>query len=99
METQLSAVKHFGHIKVFGHEFVVVNKEGKDIFECSYEAERAGRQYAIDPGEPADLCRKDFVKYYRKLGRDKFIEVIKDNGEATPDELMKIYKDLTKKTK
>lgn len=70
--TQLSIVRHFGQVKFNGHDYVIVNKDGKDIFECSAIAEREGRQKAIEPGEPADLCRTDFVPIYRKLGREKF---------------------------
>lgn len=74
--SQLSIARHFGRIGFNGHEYVIVDKRGHDIFECSREAEKAGRDKAIEPGEPADLCRTDFVPIYRKLGRDKFIEFI-----------------------
>lgn len=94
--SQFSVARHTGRIRLNGHEYVIVNKDGKDIFECSYEAEKAGRDKAIEPGEPADLCRRDFVKYYRKLGREAFIQVLKDNSTATDEELMKIYKEKIK---
>lgn len=94
MNSQLSVARYYGRVKVGGHEYIIVNKEGKDIFKCSVEADREGRKYAIEPGEPADLCRKDFVKYYRKLGRDRFIEVMKEHPQATEDELKEIFKKL-----
>ena len=94
--TQLSSARYYGRIKVFGHTYVIVNKEGKDIFECSIEADRAGRQKAIEPGEPADLCRTDFVQYYRKLGGDKFLEILKEHNHSSDNELLKIYKEMTK---
>jgi len=94
--TQLSVAARFGHVRIWGHEYVIVNKEGKDIFQCSFETEKAGRKHAIEPGEPADLCRRDFVKYYRKLGRDAFLQVLKDNPRATDKELAKIYKEKIK---
>ena len=75
--SQLSIARYYGRIQLNGQEFVIVDKRGHDIFECSLEAEKAGRTKAIEPGEPADLCRTDFVPIYRKLGRDKFIEFIK----------------------
>lgn len=80
--TQLSIARYYGRIVFDGHEFVIVDKRGHDIFECSREAEKAGRAKAIEPGEPADLCRTDFVPIYRKLGRDKFIEFIKANPDV-----------------
>ena len=83
--TQLSVVRHTGRISYNGAEYVIVDKRGHDIFECSIEAEKAGRQKAIEPGEPADLCRTDFVPIYRKLGREQFIQFIKENSDiATP---------------
>lgn len=90
--SQLSLARYYGHVKVGGHEYVIVNKEGKDIFECSIEAEKAGREKAIEPGEPADLCRTDFVPLYRKLGRDKFIEILKANQNASEKEVKEIMK-------
>ena len=77
--SQFSVVRYYGRIRIDGYEYLIVNKEGKDIFQCSVEAEKAGREKAIEPGEPADLVRKDFVLFYRKLGRDKFIEIVKNN--------------------
>lgn len=92
--SQFSVARYYGRVKVNGHEYVIVNKEGKDIFKCSIEAEKAGREKAIESGEPADLCRRDFVPQYRRLGRDRFLQVLKDNQQASDEELMKIYKAL-----
>lgn len=80
--SQFSIAAHFGRIQLNGHEFVIVDKRGHDIFECSLEAEKAGRTKAIEPGEPADLCRTDFVPIYRKLGRDKFLEFLNANPDV-----------------
>ena len=87
-----SLARHFGRIKVGGHVYVIVNKEGKDIFQLSFEAEKAGREMAIEPGEPADLCREDFVRYYRKLGRDRFLKVLEDNHHSTDSELKRLMR-------
>lgn len=79
--SQLSIARYYGRIVLDGHEYVIVDKRGKDIFECSLEAEKQGRDKAIEPGEPADLCRADFVPLYKKLGRDAFLKFIKDHPE------------------
>lgn len=92
--SQLSIARYYGKITINNHEYIIVNKEGKDIFQCSLEAEKAGREKAIEAGEPADLCRTDFVKYYRALGRDAFIQVLWDNKDVTEKELLTIYKKL-----
>ena len=76
--SQFSIARYYGGIKVGGVDYVIVNKEGKDIYECSIEAEKAGREKAIEPGEPADLIDRRYIPMYKKLGRDKFIEWVKE---------------------
>lgn len=84
--SQLSIARYYGRAKLNGHEYVIVNKEGKDIFECSADAEKAGRDKAIEPGDPADLCLKELIPVYRWLGRDEFLKRIK--AGAKPSELL-----------
>lgn len=91
--SQLSLARYYGRIKFGGHEYIIVDKRGWDIFACSIEAERLGREKAIEPGEPADLCRVDFVPLYKKMGRDAFLQFIKDHPEvSTPKQAMAILK-------
>lgn len=90
--SHFSIARYYGRIKICGHEYIIVNKEGKDIFKCSAEAEKTGRQKAIEPGEPCDLCRKDFVPLYRKLGRERFLDILEENQGTSDKELMKIMK-------
>lgn len=79
--SHFSIARYYGRVKAFGLEYIIVNKEGKDIFECSAEAHKAGREKAIEPGEPCDLVDRRYVPIYRKLGRDKFIEWVKEGLE------------------
>lgn len=79
--TQLSIVRYYGTICFDGQHYTIVDKRGHDIFECSAEAEKAGRKKAIEPGEPADLCRTDFIRVYRKLGRERFLKFLKENPD------------------
>jgi hypothetical protein len=76
--SQFSIARYYGGIKVGGVDYVIVNKEGKDIYECSIEAKKARREKAIEPGEPADLIDRRYISMYKKLGRDKFIEWVKE---------------------
>ena len=89
INSQFSIAKYYGEIDVtIGGEkirYVIVNKEGKDIFECSLEAEKAGRDKAIEPGEPADLVDKRYVPAYRKMGREAFIKMLEEQEELTPE--------------
>jgi hypothetical protein len=92
--TQLSIARHFGQCKIGGHNYIIVNEQGKDIFQLSAEAEKAGREHAIEPGEPADLVRMDFVPFYRKLGRERFLNVLRDNRTADDKELKVIFNEI-----
>lgn len=83
--SQLSVVRYTGRIKWSDIAYIICNKEGKDIFECSLEAQKAGREKAIEPGEPCDLIDERYLPVYRKLGRDKFIELIKEHQDLTPE--------------
>ena len=83
--TCLSIVRHTGSIRINGDEFVIVNKEGKDIYQCSIEAEKAGRDKAIEPGEPADLVNRKYTPIYLKMGREAFIKMLKEHGDITPE--------------
>lgn len=79
--TYLSVAKYSGIVKIGEYTWIIVDKRGRDIFECSDEASKTGRRFAIEPGEPADLCRTDFVKIYRKLGRERFLQFVKENPD------------------
>lgn len=93
--SQFSIVRYYGRIKINSCEYIIVNKEGKDIFECSYDAEKAGREKAIEPGEPCDLVLKQLVPVYRWLGRDEFLKRIKEGVKAS--ELLQQFKERNKK--
>ena len=79
--SQLSVARFYGQARVFGYEFVIVNKYGQTLFETS-----------IPPGDPADLVRRDFVPYYKKLGRERFISILKENTTSIAGELKKVYR-------
>ena len=79
--TQFSVVRYTGGMTYMGVHYVIVNKEGKDIYECSIEAEKEGRAKAIEPGEPCDLIDDRYQPIYRKVGREKFIEMVKAGME------------------
>lgn len=98
MDSPLSIARHYGRIQLNGAEYIIVNKDGLDIFECSRIAEKEGRDKAIEPGEPCDLCRKDLVPAYRKLGRDRIIQFIKDGKDADQiKEIARLKKGRSKK--
>ena len=98
--SQFSIAKYYGEIKVkIGSEtihYIIVNKEGKDIFECSLEAEKASREKAIEPGEPVDLVDRRYVPAYRMMGRDAFIDMIQAHKNLTPEIAMELAEDYVK---
>lgn len=72
-----SIARRFGGIKAFNREYIIVDKRGRDVWECSREAHRAGRPMAISADEPADLIDKKYKSVYKKVGRNRFIEMVK----------------------
>ena len=98
--SHFSIARFYGAINVkIGNEnieYIIVNKEGKDIFECSNEAEKAGRDKAIEPGEPADLVDKRYVPAYRMMGREAFIKMIEEQEELTPELANKLAESYVK---
>lgn len=94
--SQFSIARYYGRINVNGQEFFIVNKDGLDVFALSAIAERKGKEKAIEPGEPCDLVREDFIKYYRKIKRDRFIAILKEHPHASAEELKTIMKEKIK---
>lgn len=87
--SQLSIARYYGGIHIDGYDYIIVDKLGRDLYECSFAAKKEGRQKAIEPGEPADLIRKDFLRLYRSLGRDKFIEILTAHPEIDSPKKMR----------
>lgn len=81
--SHFSIARYYGRISVSGHVYVIVNKDGKDIFELSAEAEKAGREKAIEAGEPCDLCLLEMIPVYRHFGRKRFFELLEDGKKAS----------------
>lgn len=82
VNTQFSIARHYGQIQINGKHYIIVNKQGLTIFELSNPQSKhyvGDDKMAIEPGEPADLVRADWIPVYRKLGRERFIEVVKQN--------------------
>lgn len=88
--SQLSIARYYGEIIFGGRKYIIVDKHGRDIYELSAIAEREGRDKAIEPGEPADLILSTLRFAYRKLGRDRIIELIKQG--KTEEEIKKLVK-------
>ena len=76
--SQFSIARYYGGMELYGRKYIIVDKFGRDLWECSEIAEREGRDKAIEAGEPADLILATLQKAYRKLGRDRIIALIKE---------------------
>lgn len=78
--SHFSIARYYGGVKIDGHEYKIVNKEGVTLEELSNPRSKhyvkSGK--AIQPGEPADLVREDWIPVYRKLGRDRTLELVRD---------------------
>ena len=88
--SQLSIARYYGKITFNGRKYIIVDKHGRDMYELSAIAERDGREKAIEPGEPADLILSTLRFAYRKLGRDRIIELIKEG--KTEEEIKALAK-------
>lgn len=78
--SHFSIARYTGRIQFNNNLYVIVDKRGHTIFECSVEAEKLGKEKAIDPGEPADLVMAQYIPIYRKLGREKFLNWLQDES-------------------
>ena len=94
--SQFSIARYYGQIHVNGDVYFIVNKDGLDVFALSAMAEKSGKEKAIEPGEPCDLVRMDFIKYYKELKRDRFIAILKEHPYASAEELRTIMEEKTK---
>jgi hypothetical protein len=81
--SQLSIAKYSGGIDISDEEngtrhFLVVDGKGQPY------------QGRLSPREPADLVDKEFIPFYRKLGRDKFISIVSMEPLASRNGLKQI---------
>ena len=84
--SQLSIVRYYGGCTIGKIDYRLVNKEGISVIELSDPDNKhyvGDNMKAIEPGEPADLVQVQWIPIYRKLGREKFIELIKNNPKLT----------------
>ena len=78
--SQLSIARYYGQINFNGHIYVIVNKHGETLIEISERMDKEGNDgMAIPPGEPADLVLSEWVPVYRRLGRERIIELIENH--------------------
>ena len=97
--TTFSIAAHYGGINITDNgetrEFLIVNKYGRTVFELSDPSSKyyvCDNNMAIPPGEPVDLIDKEFIPFYKKLGRDKFIALLQEHRMAERSELKKIFR-------
>ena len=79
-DSHFSIARYYGRIQFNNNLYIIVDKRGHTIFECSVEADKLGKEKAIDPGEPADLVMAQYIPIYRKLGREKFLDWLRDES-------------------
>lgn len=79
MNSQLSIARHYGGCIIKGKKYVIVNKEGVSMRKLSDKAKDG--DILIPEGEPADLILQEWQPIYKALGRDKFIEYIKEHAD------------------
>ncbi len=76
----LSIARHYGQINFNGKIYMIVNKHGETMLEISERMDKEGKDgYAVPPGEPADLVLMEWIPVYRRLGRERVMELIEEN--------------------
>lgn len=105
----LSIARFYGGIQVKGglsddgkvHQMKVVDERGITLEELSDPQSKhyVGDGMAIKPGKPADLIDEDFIRYYKKLGRDRFIAILEEHRRESRRMLHSIFKDAVKQSK
>jgi len=76
--SQLSIARFYGRVQFDGAEYIIVDKIGRDLFECTAAANKEGRTMAIEPGEPADLIWTKMQPHYKRLKRDRIIQLLEE---------------------
>lgn len=80
--SMMSIARHYGGIKAFGYEYKIVNKDGITLFELSDQTSKhyvGDENMAIEPGEPADLVRVEWIPVYKALKREAFLKYLQTN--------------------
>ena len=79
--SQLSVARLTGRVRIWGHEYSIFDRFGRTLFEAS-----------IPAGASADLVRNDFIPQYRRLGREKFLDLLNQYPHKTDKEFMEFLK-------
>lgn len=86
MNSHLSVARYSGGVSIPTEDgqktFLIVDELGRDLTQVS-----------IPPGKPADLIDQEFIPYYKTLGRDVFIGIVKANPLVSRKEMKKILKE------
>lgn len=77
--SQFSIARYYGGIRINGKNYMICNKHGITLVELSNPTSKhyvGDGNMAIQPGEPADLVLAEWIPIYKKLKRNRFIEII-----------------------
>lgn len=77
--SHLSIARYYGGCTINGKKYIIVNKEGVSLRKLADKAKLG--DVLIPKGEPADLILQEWQPIYKALGRDKFIEYIKEHND------------------
>lgn len=79
--SQFSVAKYYGGMTFNGKNYSIVNKDGITVLELSNpdSPHYVVSDKVIQPGEPCDMILDDWIPVYQALGRDKTIELVKND--------------------
>jgi hypothetical protein len=81
----LSLARYYGSVKINGKVYTLVDKNGKKVL-------------GVAESEPHDLIDERFIPLYKKLGREKFLQVIAAFAYyiSSPSDMKKIINEKLK---
>ena len=79
--SQFSVAQYYGGMVFNGSHYSIVNKEGIPVVELSDPGSPhyVKGDMVIQPGEPCDLILDEWIPVYNRLGRERTIELRKNN--------------------
>ena len=89
---QFSVAKNFGGINITEgadkYRLLIIDRNGNPLKGNLYQE-----------NVPADLVDEGFIPLYRKLGRERFISLLKENPQASRKQLKQILSDAVQAEK
>ena len=79
-----------GRMTINGFRYTLVDKHGRNIRKYIHSEILDPGVNFVKEGEPYDLVDDRYLEPYRIMGREAFVEMIRQNPSLTPDKAMAV---------